>query len=151
MTILRGEIFFFGDLSVGQKRLNNTIAEYLAYAVAARAGDYQYDIIYIGEGAFALNIVFMVAQKVAATAVVQSLLKRAMAVASDDTFAVRLWTTTEDRSLNTILTDYSNVDVPRLKHAFCKECALVTAMAGPADCRTSHKVNGSLFVFGREL
>ena len=58
---------FLWRLVRGSERLNNTIAEFLAYEVAARAGDYQYDIMYIGEGAFALNIVFMVAQKVAAT------------------------------------------------------------------------------------
>jgi hypothetical protein len=109
---------FLWKLARGMERLNAYIAESLAYAVASRAADYRYDLMHVGEGARAINIIFVAAQKLSATPVVQQALEGAMTRASDDTFAIRLLEFTENRSRNNVLTEFSHVDVSRLKGAF---------------------------------
>jgi hypothetical protein len=98
--------------------LHDVPAEHLAYAVAERAADYRYGILNSGEGPRALNVVFTVAQSLAAGPKVQRVLLGAINRASADTFAVRLLAFTEDRSRNRILTNFSHVDVSGLKKAF---------------------------------
>jgi hypothetical protein len=108
---------FLWKVSRGSERLSATAAERLAYAVAAHSSDYQYDRMNVGEAAFALNIVFIAAQKVS-TSHAQRVLEGAMAYASDDTFAERILNHTEDRTKNKILTDFSSIDVAAIKRAF---------------------------------
>ena len=98
--------------------LTSTAAEHLAFAVATRAYDYAYDLMNVGEAARALNIVFEVAQKGAATQAVQRTLLGAMVRAADDTFALRLLEYTENKDRNKILLDFKNVDVPAIRKAF---------------------------------
>lgn len=103
-------------LSIDQ--INDLAAEHLAYAAAKRAADYQYDLMNLGEAARALNIVFIVAQKLSSTPNVQRVLEGAMTLASDDTFALRLLGFTEDRTRNKILTNFAHVDTGALKRVF---------------------------------
>jgi hypothetical protein len=100
------------------RELTDDTAEYLAYAVAVRAGDYTYAFLNLGEGAEAEKVVLVAAQKLSATQRVQRVLDGAMARASHDLFAWRLLTDVENRSCQAILQDFSHVDVPALQHAF---------------------------------
>jgi hypothetical protein len=111
---------FLWRLARGSERLSIGAAEQLAYAVASRAEDFRYDAMNLGEGAYAQNIVFVAAQKLSATQAVQRVLEGAMARASDDTFAVRLLSGTENPSRNKILTDLTYVDVPGVKLEFVR-------------------------------
>lgn len=96
--------------------LDDGAAECLAYAAAKRAADFAYDMMNVGEPAYALNIVFHAAQKVAESHA-QQVLEGAMNVCSDDTFAFRLLRNT-DRDRNDILRNYSTVDHEALKRVF---------------------------------
>jgi hypothetical protein len=98
--------------------LSDSVAEWLAYVAASRAGDYRYDLVNIGEAARALNIVFESAQRFSQTSKVQEILEGAMRRAADDTFAMRLLEYTEKRDRNKILTDFKYVDFEGLKAAF---------------------------------
>jgi hypothetical protein len=109
---------FLWKLARGMRMLTDSAAENVAYAVAACAADYQYDIMHFGEGAEAVNIVFAAAQKLAATELGQRVLAGALLRASNDTFAIRLLELTEESSRNNILTDFSNIDVPGVQRAF---------------------------------
>jgi KAP-like P-loop domain-containing protein len=109
---------FLWKLSRESDRLDDVTAERLAYAAAARADSYAYDIINLGEAARALNIVFTAAQKLSAKPIVQRILEGSTARASDDTFARRILEYTENKGRNKILTDFSNVDVAAVKRAF---------------------------------
>jgi len=101
-------------------RLNDATAEWLAYAVAKHADEYQYDIVNLGQGAYAQNIVFAVAQKLSATPTIQRVLGGAMIRASHDRFSVRLLDGIENPSRNRILTDFSHVNTPGLKGSFAR-------------------------------
>ncbi len=100
-----------------EESASGVTAERLAYAAAVRASDYAYDLMNIGEAARALNIVFIVAQKLSATSAAQRVLEGVMERATDDTFAKRLLEYTQNRDRNKILTNFENVDADRLKHA----------------------------------
>jgi len=108
---------FLWKLSRRMDRLSDGTAEQLAYAVADRAADYMYDVMNLGEASRALNLVFAAAQKVAGTPDVQRVLEGAMKRSSDDTFAKRILEYT-DQKRNRILTDFSHVDVDKLKQKF---------------------------------
>jgi len=108
--------------------LSDSSAEMLAYAAATRAADYAYDLVNIGEAARALNIVFEVAQKLSSKPVVQQVLVGAMARASDDAFALRLWEYTRDTERNKVLTNLSNVTPESVKETFI---ARMKARYGP--------------------
>lgn len=111
---------FLWKLSRQISVLSDPTAESLAFAVARHASDYSYDIWNVGEAARALAIVFAVAQKLSATPAAQRVLEGAMALASDDTFAIRLLGFTEKKDSNKILSDYSNIDVPAIEDSFIK-------------------------------
>ena len=76
---------FLWKLGRASDRLNDTTLERLAYAAAARADSYGYDIVNIGEAARALNLVFHAAQRMAATPGAQRVLDRAMSMTSPKT------------------------------------------------------------------
>ena len=101
-----------------EQQSSEVTAERLAYAAAARAADYAYDLMNIGEAARAINIVFIAAQKLSRTSAAQRVLEGAMEHATDDTFAKRLLEYTQNRDRNKILTDFANVDPDRLKRAY---------------------------------
>jgi len=98
--------------------VDERIAEQLAYAAAARAADYGYDMMNLGEAARALNIVFIAAQKLSGSSVAQRILENAMSRATDDTFAKRLFEFTQDRDRNRVLTEFSHIDTDKVKEAF---------------------------------
>jgi KAP family P-loop domain len=101
-----------------QVRLNNSAAEWLAYAAASRATDYAYDVMNIGEAARALNIVFEAAQKLSSSSKAQEILVGAMKRAADDTFAKRLLEFTERKVRNQILLNVDHIDPKKVKLAF---------------------------------
>lgn len=98
--------------------LPDLTAERLAYAAASCAAEYAYDLMNIGEAARALNIVFIVAQKLSKTSAAQRTLLGAIARAADDTFARRIFEYTRDKDRNKILTEFTNVDVEQIRQAF---------------------------------
>lgn len=109
---------FLFKLARTVQRLNSTAAEYVAYAAAARASDYQYDLLTMGETGRAVNIILAAAQKLADTPLVQTMLENAMDRSSDDTLPFRLLESIENKDRNRILTDYTNVDPSGVKEAF---------------------------------
>ena len=109
---------FMWRLSRKLDRLSEAATEHLAYAAAAQASEYVYDLMNVGEAAEALKIVFAAAQRLSATTAVQRVLEGAMRKASHDTFAVGLLDGIENRDRNHILLDFSHVEVARVEHAF---------------------------------
>jgi KAP family P-loop domain len=109
---------FLWKLSREVGQLSDIAAEYLAYAAAARAADYQYDLWTLGELGRALNIILKIAQKLSDTLIVQRVLEGAMARASDDTLAIKILNVVENPSLNEALTNFVNVNAPAIKGAF---------------------------------
>ncbi len=99
-------------------KLKDQAAEWVAYASAACAADYRYDVMNVGEAARALNIVFEVTQRFSKTSSAQNVLIGAMDRASDDTFAFRLLEFTRNKERNQVLTNFSNVDAERVKAEF---------------------------------
>jgi DNA-binding transcriptional regulator YiaG len=110
-------IDFLWKLASASEKLDAAHVERIAIAAAQHASEYQYDLINVGEPAYALNIVFIAAQKLSASNA-QRVLKRALFCATDDTFAIRLLEYMELRDRNKILTDYSNIDVENLGQVF---------------------------------
>jgi hypothetical protein len=104
-------------LAGASESLGDTTAERLAYAAAKHADAFSYDLFGLGESAYALNMVFVAAQK-AANSNPQRILRESMARTSNDAFSVRLLELTEHREKNKILTDYAKVDVVDLAQAF---------------------------------
>lgn len=124
---------FLWKLARGAEGFKADAAERLAYVAAECASSYAYDVVNFGEAAYALNMVF-VAAKLAADR--QRVLEGAMARASNDTFAVRILDFTEHRDNNKILTDYSGIDIPKLKLAFIRRMQTrygITSSTGPPD------------------
>lgn len=109
---------FLLKLGRALEQVNDKTAERLAYASASCAADYGYDVWNVGEAARALNIVFLAAQKLSASAMAQQILENAMLRATDDTFAKRLLEFTQNRDRNRVLTDFSNIDPNKVKEAF---------------------------------
>ena len=109
---------FLWKLSRAIERVSDSAAEYLAYAAAAHAADFQYDLWTMGELGRALNIILSAAQKLSATSNVQRVLEGVMSQATDDTLAIRLLDYLENPSPNGVFTDFSNVDVPLIKRVF---------------------------------
>jgi KAP family P-loop domain len=109
---------FLWKLNRPSIRLTFVASERLAYAAAVRADSYAYDMINTGEAARALNLVFSAAQSVSTTPGAQRILEGAMARTSDDTFAIRIVEYTVSSDRNQVLTDFSNVDVDRVKAKF---------------------------------
>jgi hypothetical protein len=136
---------FLWKLSRASERLSATEAERLAYAAAAHASDYRYDRMNVGEAAYALNIVFIAAQKVS-TSHPQRVLEGAMACASDDTFAVRILEYTEDRTRNKILTDFSNIEVAAIKRVFVER---MRKRYADSDIKTVNITHGDWYAFRR--
>jgi hypothetical protein len=101
-----------------QSRLEGNAAKWVAFAAASRASDYTYDSINVGEAARALNIVFESAQRFSPSSGAQEILMGAMKRASDDTFALRLLEYTENRDRNKILTNFTFIDVAKLRAVF---------------------------------
>lgn len=108
---------FLWKLARATEQLDAALAERIAYSAAQHAADYVYDYFHSGEAAFALNMVFVAAQKLSASTP-QRVLEGAMQRATEDTFAIRLLDITERREKNKILTDYSKVDAGELANAF---------------------------------
>jgi hypothetical protein len=104
-------------LARASERLSDTTAERLAYAAAKHADAFAYGLFSSSESVYALRIVFVAAQKASNTEP-QRVLRKSMARASNDTFAVRLLELTENRENNSILTNFARVDVAGLVGAF---------------------------------
>ncbi len=96
--------------------LGNGAARSLAVAVARRSDRYAPSIFGQGEWAYARNLVFAAARKLSATHEGQGLLEEAIGAATEDEFALQLAFMEKDR--NRILTDYTNIDVMKVKGAF---------------------------------
>ncbi len=63
---------FMWRLSRKLDRLSEAATEHLAYAAAAQASEYVYDLMNVGEAAEALKIVFAAAQRLSATTCIRS-------------------------------------------------------------------------------
>lgn len=111
---------FLFKLARNVQRLNSAAAEYVAYAAAARAADYQYDHWTMGETGRAVNVILAAAQRLADTPSVQRVLETAMNRSSDDTLPMRLLQFIEDKDRNRILTDYTNVTPSGVNEAFLR-------------------------------
>ncbi|MCU1311820.1 MAG: P-loop domain protein, partial [Candidatus Angelobacter sp.] len=111
---------FLWKLSRAVPRLDDQIAEWLAFSSSRHAIDYAYDMMNIGEAARALNIVFEAAQKVSSNSRVQDVLSGSMMRATDDTFAIRILIYTEDKGRNKVLTNHANVKPEAIKTAFAE-------------------------------
>lgn len=113
---------FVHRLLQSMARFNDAAAEDLAYAVAENASEYVYDSILpsVAEAGRGMLIVFEVAQRFAQSDKVQSILEGAIAIASDDTFALRLLTFSLNPGRNKVLKDFSNVRPDDLKRVFVK-------------------------------
>lgn len=109
---------FLWKLNRASERLDGVAAERLACAASDRAADYAYGIMNTGEAAQGLNLVFTAAQKLSATPTAQRVLETAMALASDDTFALRILEFTGNRDRNKVLTNFSNIEAGAVKEAF---------------------------------
>jgi hypothetical protein len=103
---------------LAKRKTSDRIAEQLAYAAAASAADYGYDMMNLGEAAKALNIVFIAAQKLSSSSMAQQILENAMIRTTDDTFAKRLLEFTQNKDRNRVLTDFSHIDTDKVKGAF---------------------------------
>lgn len=104
-------------LARASETLSDTTAERLAYAAAKHADAFSYGLFSSSESVYALNIVFVAAQKASSTNP-QRVLSGSMARTSNDAFAVRLLELTENRENNSILTNFARVDVAGLVGAF---------------------------------
>lgn len=105
-------------LGRGMARLDDLAAQNTAYAAATCALDYQYDVVHVGEGAEAVNIIFAAVQRFAGTKLGETILCEALRRASDDTMAERLLRFSEDPSRNEILRDFSHVDLSLVRQTF---------------------------------
>lgn len=87
----------------------------------------------------------MAAQKLSGTSGAQRVLENAIARATDDTFAVKLLEGTENPSRNHILTDYSHVDVSRVKTAFIQR--MRKRYAHDLDGQSANIAQGDWYAF----
>jgi len=101
-------------------RLEDPAAEALSEAVSECASEYSYDSILPSEAEAgkAMLIVFEVAQRFAQSTKAQKVLEQAIALATDDTLALRLLTFSLKPERNKVLKDFSNVRPDALKSAF---------------------------------
>jgi KAP family P-loop domain len=126
---------FLWKLAREAVHLGASRAEHLAYAVARHASDYQYDLGNAGEPSHALHVVFTAAQK-HSNLCAQRVLEGATVRATHDSFAWQILNLTGEQKTN-ILTDYSHIDIPKLRLAFCRR---MRQLYGPGRSNSQPKL-----------
>jgi len=100
-------------------RLGILQAEGLAFAIAAHASEYAYDLTWaVGEAGAALKTVLEVANRFANSPTLQHLLENAILVSTDDTFALRILAWFSEPAKYKVSTDFSRLDTASLKNVF---------------------------------
>jgi hypothetical protein len=94
-------------------------AEALAFAIAANASEYTYDITWtVGEAGAALKTVLEVANRFASRPTLQRLIENAILLSTDDTFSFRVLAWFSEPAKHKISTDFSRLDTASLKNVF---------------------------------
>lgn len=109
---------FLRKLAIRVGELSDTAAEHLAYAVAARASDFDYGVWFRSITDTAVQVVSAVAQRLSATPSVQRVLEGCIARATNDAFADALLHSLEDGGGHRALVESSNAEKAAIKRVF---------------------------------
>lgn len=144
-TMPRGSLkrqSFLHRLSAAVSRISSLQAESLAFALAANAKDYNYDMTWtVGEAGAALRTVFSVVGLFAKSPSVQHVLEQTILASTDDTFAVRVFLWASDPAKYKVSTDLSRLNIASLRSTFIHrmERRYNESMAAEADLSTADR------------